>query len=440
MKFADYSPPSSPSLDQQQDALRKGLGRAWKWALSGCLDDTPLLEACLRDQRFDGQVEDPRGGWLWQMIEAVGARERFRVPILQALYDLADDGSAIQLCQLARYYAEKGDETFRTRLYEIVEQKPVADSPRLGEEEIVSLDGEKAFVFAARVRGVSLAGREWEWDDSSLADLAVERFGEASVSKLLDISLDEGISRFRQHWQDEKQKKAKRLDYRSHTEEMKAISFDEAIRAAEGESRCSWLRGWGIHASVSDLRTVLQRLWGAREPGIIVNLLTVFSARELPEFDARLIELCRHGDEEVKRRAFAALARNAHPLAREFAMTELRKGVRHRSVVALFINNYCQGDEHRLLEAMELPDDKDEFHWLLMNAIEVLEKNPEADCSRLGIVAYALTPCENCRFHAARLLTKQRAAPGWLIEECRYDSGEDCRALVDKLTGSTEAG
>src|SRR5262245_63187426 len=103
------------------------------WALRGRLDDEPLLEACLRDQRFDGQVEGPRGGWLWQMIEAVGAREQFRVPILHALYDLADDRSAKQLCQLARRYAEAGDETFRTLLYEIVEQKPVADSPWLGE-------------------------------------------------------------------------------------------------------------------------------------------------------------------------------------------------------------------------------------------------------------------------------------------------------------------
>jgi hypothetical protein len=63
------------------------------------------------------------------MIEAVGARERIRVPLLHALYDLADHGSETQLCQLARSYAEAGDEAFRSRLYEIVEQKPVEDTP-----------------------------------------------------------------------------------------------------------------------------------------------------------------------------------------------------------------------------------------------------------------------------------------------------------------------
>jgi hypothetical protein len=31
---ADFSPPESPSLDQQRDALQKGLGRAMRWAMT----------------------------------------------------------------------------------------------------------------------------------------------------------------------------------------------------------------------------------------------------------------------------------------------------------------------------------------------------------------------------------------------------------------------
>src|SRR5213076_1532841 len=105
-----------------------------------------------------------------------------------------------QLCELAGRYAEAGDDTFRTRLYEIVEQKPFADSPRLGEEEIVALDGEQGFLFDARVRGRLLAGREWEWDDGSLIDLAAERFGEEHVGRLLEAATDEAVSRFREYW------------------------------------------------------------------------------------------------------------------------------------------------------------------------------------------------------------------------------------------------
>jgi hypothetical protein len=430
MKFVDYAPPASPSLEQQRDALRKGLGRAVQWALAGRLNDEPLLEACLRDQRFDQQVEDLRGDWLWKMVRAVGAADRFRVPILHALYELSDERSAYQLCELARCYGTMGDEPFRSRLYEIVEQKPFRDyCPRRGEEEIILLDGEAAFLFAAQMRGQSLTDREWEWDDESLMKFAVKRFGEERASGLLDASSEAAISRFRDGWRSGELRNAGQGQRISQEKRMAAISVAEIIRAAESESKCYRFWGWGKHASEADLRIVLDRLWTEQEPQIVANLLRVFSGRALPDFDARLIELCRHDDEDVRRRGFSALEQNTHPLIREFALAELHRGTLERFVVGLFINNYRQGDEQRILEAIELPSDADQLHWLLMDIAKILEKNPEADCSRLGLLGYALNPCEHCRFCAARLLLKQQATPQWLVEECKQDSSEECRKL-----------
>jgi hypothetical protein len=97
MRFTDFSPPQSPTLDQQRDALKKGLGRAMQWAQSGRLDGEALLEVCLRDFRYDTQVVDARGDWLWRLIQASGNAARFRVPILHALYELSDERSAEQM-------------------------------------------------------------------------------------------------------------------------------------------------------------------------------------------------------------------------------------------------------------------------------------------------------------------------------------------------------
>jgi hypothetical protein len=441
VKFGDYSPLSSPSLDQQRDALRKGLGRAMQWAMSGRLDDAPLMEACLRDQRFDMSVEDSRGNWLWQMIQAVGGADRFRVPILHALYDLSDDYSAGQLCELAKHYAKEGDSAFRTRLYEIVERKPFVDSPWLGEEEIIELDGESALVIAIEVRGRGLTNRDWAWDDERLIEQAIERFGEGPVSQLLDNSTDEAIREFQRMWHQGMKKKAEQKPVLSHKERVRAITANEIIAAAESEDTgFGMFRGWGMHAAPTDLGIVLQRLWATQEPKVIARFLTVFSNRALPDFDARLIELCQHSDAEVRRRAFSALEKNLHRLIREFALTGLAKGFCDGSIVGLFINNYEQGDEQRILEAMEFPADESELHWLLMDVNKVLEKNSQADASQLGVIAYASTPCENCRFFALRLLHNQKAVPKWVKEECQYDSGQDCRKLVENDLGIDEGG
>jgi hypothetical protein len=440
MNPGDYSPPHLPSPEQQRDALQKGLGRAMQWAMSRQLDDAPLLEACVRDLLFDVQVEDSRGDWLWRMIRAMDAADRFRVPILHALYELSDEPSAGQLCELARCYAEAGDETFRLRLYEIVEQKPFADSHWLGEEEIIRLDGDEAFLFAARVRGEGLAGREWEWDDDALVHDAIERFGEERVKHLLDRTEDSALRTYREGWY-EREAKDDRGPIISHRETMRAITVGEIVTAAESSGfRFYPFRGWGMYADDADLAIVFHSLSAAREASAIANLLWVFSNRAAPQYVARFIELCRHDDPEVRRRAHIAMEEIEHPYVREYALSELAEGICDHSVVGLFVRNYRRGDEHRILESLESPADECERHSLLMGLIKVLEANPDADCSRLGVLAYASTPCESCRFHAARLLLDRRVAPDWLVEECRFDSSEESRELVEKASGSTEAG
>src|SRR5437764_377198 len=114
----------------------------------------------------------------------------------------------------------------------------------------------------------------------------------------------------------------------------------ETSRSVRGSTR-SLSTGRFLIASASERKKSSD--WTAREPKVIVGFLRIFSMRALPEFDARLIELCRHDDKDVRERAFRALTQNRHPLIREFALAGLARGERNRFTVALFINNYCQG-------------------------------------------------------------------------------------------------
>lgn len=438
MLFADYSPVAVPTLAEQRDALQKGLGRAVLWAQSGHLADEPLLDACLHDKRFDRQCEDERGEWLWGILGSGGAVQRLRRPILEAVRQVTTERDAYQLCDLASHYAKTGDSEFKTSLYEFVERKPIADCPWIGEETLLELGGEEAFRFIARIRGKLLETRPWDWDIEALIGRAVEKFGEQQVRNLLNDLADPGTSRFAAAWRAELSQ-ATKASRQSHAERMRAITLDGIMEAIKGNDRCFWLRGWGMHADEAAIGVVLGHLRAAQEPSLIAKLLRALWNRAMPEFDPWLIELCRHADPDVRRSAFNALKCNSHPLVRAFAIAECENGVRNGQVVSLFISNYEQGDEHRIAEAIELPDDSNEFHWLLMDVVKVLEKNEEADCSHLGVAAYALTPCENCRGDAARLLYNRHAAPRWLIEECRYDSNEGSRKLWEQASGATEA-
>src|SRR5262249_10621416 len=117
-------------------------------------------DACLNDLRYDRQCEEARGPWLWQILEAAGATEELREPILDSLGSVSDGLASQQLCQFAVFYAMLGDHRFRHALQRIVSQKPAADCPWLGEEELIELDSTAGFLYSARVRASTLPHRE----------------------------------------------------------------------------------------------------------------------------------------------------------------------------------------------------------------------------------------------------------------------------------------
>lgn len=301
----------------------------------------------------------------------------------------------------------------------------------LGEEEIIRLDGEEAFLFAVRLRGRQLENRDWEWDDSVLVDDAGKHLGEDRVNDLTIAAGNKDVRRFYDRWRQEKSN-AEQEGGSGPTsiEKTRHMSASEIIAALEStvKNRAT-IRIWGSHANEDDLKTVFQFLLSARDPKIISNCLMVFGSREFPRIVPELVSLSQHNAPEVRRRAISALENSSHPLVRELAESELMKGVPGGLALGLFVKNYQDGDERRIIELVELPEDAEQRHWLLKDATKILEENPKADCSQLGVVAYALIPCSFCRHFAAKLLRDRQVAPSWLIEECRFDSEPDTRKL-----------
>jgi hypothetical protein len=430
MQFNDLSPSTAPSLDQQRDALQKGLGRAMQWAKAGTLASEPLLDACLTDQRFDIQCEDNRGDWIWNLIRMTGRESEFRGPILDALRNAYVERDAYQLSELAYQFAQSGNSEFVKQLYEFVERRQIADSQSIGFGQLLALDGEFAMRFLVRFRGECLASEDWEWYDDALIDQSIDVIGEQRVNEILNETSDPNVLRFAAKRKENlKQPIESELRQQNYSKRMQAISAGEAIQTARSEDRAYWLSGWGMHANENDLEQVLEWLWTEQNPTMIVKMLRVFSRRQLPQFDSRLIELYKHSDDEVRRWTLNALEPNSNPLVREFALQQLRERTLNMPVVKLFVNNYLTGDERLLLDQLDLPEDSCQRHWMLMDLIHVLEKNEEAECCELGQIIYFYTPCQNCRFYAARLFHGRHKTPGWLVEECLGDANEDCQKL-----------
>lgn len=435
MDETDLVPSESPTLAQQFDALKKGLGRAVVWAMGGKLELDPIREACLHDLRYDWQIEPARSPWLWDIIVACAAVDQLHEPILDAFSRLPEE-SANQLCGLARHYAAAGYEDFRARLYEVVRVKPISAMDWLGEDDLVALDGEAGFEFVVGVRGERLDAEPWEWTHAAVMHDAVERWGRDRAVRLLETSDIPGARQFLAAWPGEGTKPT--TDARdAHRDRMRAIPVADILSAAGNPDRCIWFRGWGRHAEDADLRTVLLAIRRESDPHRLARLLRVFSGRPLPEFDERVLELAAHPNPDVRGMATRVLEQDTHPAIRDLALKLLTDPNTAAEAVALFVNNYTAGDEARILSALPtVPED--DLHYALMAAEKVLSANDHAAPLPLGLFAYRYNPCGHCRESVAELLHRRGSMPDWVRNELRYDSYEDARKLADP-TGEAAA-
>ncbi len=92
-------------------ALQKGLGRAFLHASRFGLDGVAdlVLEACLRNQGYDPQVESSKSPWLFAMFGTSPEYSEFKKKILGALKVEKESWKLLQLFELAREMAEHGD-------------------------------------------------------------------------------------------------------------------------------------------------------------------------------------------------------------------------------------------------------------------------------------------------------------------------------------------
>ncbi len=426
MLLTDFSPPEHPTRDQQWDALCKGLGRAAIWARSGRLDPALLLNACLHDLRYDSQSEENRGSWLWGMLRTMELVDSFRAPILDGLKTAAGDATARQFCELASCYAVAGDAVFLQELHEFVGRRLDSEDPYIGLGQLLRACGTEGLRFVLQRLGKLLIQHEWQGREDFLVEEAIRLLGNDAVESILRTSDDPDMQRFVDHYE---RNADQRSTCRAPLRPAGDVTVDDIRREAEQKNPVISFTAWGDIASENDLRLILDHLWQQTNPVVIQNLLQLLRRRALPCFDPRLIDLCRHPDELVQCRAITALAMNQHPLIREFAFERLQDDEPSQSYMPLCLRNYEPGDEHRILELLRLPDEDHVRHDILSDLNHVLERHPTADAEQLALISYFHTPCQYCRYYAARLLLTQRVAPQWLLDECRHDAGEETRHL-----------
>lgn len=168
-------------------ALRYGFGRAVLHLRDH--DAAPyrddILDGCLHFWGFDGDFDQDRSNYLFEIISLTGARAFYQERILEAVESAGDDRDGRQLFALARLFAEDGDEQARAALERALTRLPFDGDLA---EHVIMLNGPAGL---ARVLRLRLDKMESERDEErDVTDLgpwiieeAAQRWGKSAFER-----------------------------------------------------------------------------------------------------------------------------------------------------------------------------------------------------------------------------------------------------------------
>lgn len=432
------------SVEEFTRWLKLGLGRAVLHLQKH--DAAPyrevILDACLHNWAYDGQIEGSRAEYMLDIISLTGERQYYRDSILQALTSGEVDPNSWDRCQLfhfARLFAQTGDEHARQAMIENYEQDGSIRFILAG--EFIALGGIRGFEYVARKRGAELRANAEDWEDDWLVGKLQEKVGEKeSQEAIKQLSANDPLIKAYMDAVDDL--RTRRKNARPERRDPTGMSYAE-VRSLilDGKHNSIMLPKWGEIASDGDLRQAAKDLMVVKERIQLREYLKIFKYRAFPLDLGYLIELAHGIDYRISALALGAMSVIASPAVRAFAFQLMEKPRQKWKgwVVNLLVKNYQAGD-HAIIEklAQELTDEK-ELHVLGLDVLEFYEvhPNPESEIRVLSFL-YENGPCAVCRRRFVKRLIALKALPDWMAEECLWDAEEDTRTLAKEYFEQTQ--
>lgn len=407
--------------------LQKGLGRAVLHLRTH--DPAPyreaVLYACTHDLTYDPQCEGNREIYLLDLINCAADQDFFRNGFLEALRSPPKDPERFDLGQtieLARNFAEKGDDEMKQAMYRAVADAGFEREP-LYYEDLIKLDGLPALLIAAE-HIPNYLHEDNLWQVNSLVTALQDRDGVKAAndairraeqeSPLLAQMLERSrlyMSRF------EPREDQKRLDY-------------PAVKEITTEKSGAMLAGWGRTATEEELHAAASDLIAETDESRLLAYLRIFWFQRFPGPIARLLELVDSNDIQVARFSGKVLSQLTDPAIRGLALRLLDTPGRQGDGVELLLNNYKPGDFQLIETCLGEPMQVDDLHSVEIGVRNLASAHHSPEAERSLLLLYENGPCSLCRGGVVEELIALGCFPDWMREECRYDSDTDTRKLV----------
>ena len=260
------------------DSLKRGTGEAYLIAKENPTIDfsTYVIKGALRNYAYDGQSESSRAQYIFDLYSLSDKKDKIRTAILKGIAtEQEDTWSLTHLFDLAKLFAQQGDQEMRNAIYDRFCNNPIEGSDWVGFSEIIELDGFQGLIYIAEKFGKFIEKNPDDWQDDWIIKYFQEQNPDLKVTEALE-NLAEENKYIRLYLENIRRTKASQEDHKPKPKKYKDI-IDEVLNS---KPYLSFKRRYNL--TESEIKTIAQRFVEEKDIKVKEKLLFVFTFCKFP--------------------------------------------------------------------------------------------------------------------------------------------------------------
>ena len=411
------------------DSLKRGTGEAYLIAKENPTIDfsTYIIKGALRNFAYDGQSENSRAQYIFDLILLSDKKEKIRKAILKGLAtEKEDTWSLTHLFDLVKLYAQQGDIIAKRAIYDRFLNHPIDHSDWVGYQEIIELDGFKGLVCIAKKFGKMIEQNPENWQTSSIINHFQDKNPQieakkelnklAKSNKYIDLYL-KNIKKTEKNWKNNKPKPSQFNDI-----------IDEILQS---KYYLSYRRSKEL--TEKELNRISHKLLLEKDSSNKEKLIEIFTEHKFPLDSYFILNLAKqraNSKNRITEFAISALKFLKSNEIRQFLLDKLTKTNHPEHFVDIFVSNYKYGDFIFLKDIAQNIKNKHTIESLARSYVDIFTANKTKECKEPLEVLYGKMNCGIHRHSIIEVLIDNNILSDKLKEEIRYDSYLETRKLL----------
>lgn len=414
------------------NSLKRGTGEAYLLAKDNPQVDfsNQIIKGVLNIYAYDGQSENDRAKYIFDIISVSNKQDKIRNAILQGLA-IEQDGTwnLTHLFALAKLFAEQGDREIKQAIYDRFCNYTIEGSDWVGYSEILKLDGLQGLIYIAEKFGKFIEQNPDDVQDDWIINNFQEENPNLKVIETLNKLAKEN-KHIRIYLDNIKQTKKGQEKYQAKHQAAKKQFSDITDEILNSKHFSTFFR----ELTNEEVNQVATRLLTEKNKQNIEKLLYIFDDYKYPFQSETILNFAKRkktSKNRIVEYAIYALKHLKSNDIRNFTLDKIQNSKNQIDYLEILVSNYESSDFKILSELANKTNNEHKIEQLAGIFTSIYKANKTTECKEPLELLYNKMNCAIHRNGIIEILIENKILSDKIKSELKFDSYLETRKLAN---------